>query len=140
VSYDFAVWASDLPLEDDEACAIYQRLVEGDSSGLPRAPALETVQQALFRSWPADAKDPDTVPWASKHASDGAYLIVTVVPSRMPEIFRAIGGLTKEHGLVLYDPQQNAVFLPRRLSRARTRLRAKRRAEAARRSGTPPHK
>jgi hypothetical protein len=48
-----------------------------------------------------------------------------------------LGQLAQQHELVLYDPQQQGVFLPRRLSRKRTRLRAQRKAAAIR---LPPKK
>jgi hypothetical protein len=54
-----------------------------------------------------------------------SYVIVAIVPSRLWEVWPALGEFAKEHELVMYDPQQEHVFLPPKLSRKRTRSRAK---------------
>ena len=58
-------------------------------------------------------------------------MIICLVPSRLWDVWPTLGRLAKEHELVMYDPQQRHVFLPSRLSRARTRVRARKKRPPA---------
>ena len=46
----------------------------------------------------------------------GLGFLICLVPSRLWHVWPALGQFAKDHELVMYDPQQQHVFLPPRLS------------------------
>jgi hypothetical protein len=130
MSYDFALWEIREPLEDAEAGRVYGELIEtGRSDSIQASDKIGIVASELQTHWPPPpAGREDESPWSAPMDVSPSHLIVTIVPSRLWDIWPVLGQLAKEHELVMYDPQQQAVFLPPRLSKQRTRLRAKRKA------------
>lgn len=131
MSHDFAFWESDEPLESDEAGEIYAALAKAGTSPRVRpSPKIALLAREIESRWPVPGLGlEDDWPLASPPDMSEAYLIVCLVPSRLWDVWPALGQFAKEHELVMYDPQQQHVFLPPRLSRKRTR--AKGHAEAA---------
>ena len=127
MSHDFAFWKSDELLESDEAGEIYAALAETGSSPRVRAsPKIALLAREIESRWPAPSPgQEDGWPLASPPDVSAAHLIVCVAPSRLWDVWPVLGEFAKAHELVLYDPQQSYVFLPPRLSRERTRARAK---------------
>lgn len=127
MSHDFAFWDSDEPLEDDEAGEIYLALAENGASARAKpSPKIARLACEIARRWPMPERGhEDGWPLASPPAVSLAHLIVCLVPSRLWDVWPALGQFAKEHELVMYDPQQRHVFLPPRLSRERTKARAK---------------
>lgn len=125
MSHDFALWESDAPLEDAEARAIYLELVsKGSSPTVHPCSQIALVADKLRARWPENAA-PDECPWASPLDQTDSYLLVALVPSRLWDVWPFLGELAKRHYLVMFDPQQEHVFLPEALSRKRTRKRAR---------------
>jgi hypothetical protein len=127
MSHDFAFWDSDEPLENDEAHEIYAALAErGASERIRPSPKIGMLAREIESRWPApSAGQEDEWPLASPPDLSESHLIVCLVPSRLWDVWPALGQLAKQHELVMYDPQQRHVFLPPRLRRKRTRARAK---------------
>jgi len=76
--------------------------------------------------WPLPAQGhEDDWPLAAPCEVAATHLVVNTVPSRLWDVWPALAQLAKQYELVMYDPQQSQVFLPRRLSQKRTRERAK---------------
>ena len=118
---------SDEPLESDAAGEIYVALAETGTSSRARPSAkIALLAREIESRWPVPGPGlEDDWPLASPPDVSAAHLIVCVVPSRLWDVWPALGAFAKAHELVLYDPQQSHVFLPPRLSRERTRERAK---------------
>ncbi len=128
MSVDYAIWESEEPLEDDEAGAIYHSLMEtGSSDRAKPSPKITQLAEEINSQWP----DPgpgreDEWPFASPVEVSDSHVVICVVPSRDSDVTPIVARRARELELVWYDPQQQGVFLPRRLSQKRTRLRAKR--------------
>jgi hypothetical protein len=133
MSHDFAIWESQDPLEDEDAGQIYAELIKAGRSGRAHASdKISIVAQELNARWPEPPiGQEDNSPWSSPIDVDPSHLIVTIVPSRLWDVWPVLGELAKQHELVMYDPQQQTVFLPPRLSQKRTRLRAKQKRQAS---------
>jgi hypothetical protein len=133
MSHDFAFWDSDSPLEDEEAGSIYSAISEdGSSEKAGPSAKIAILAQEIRSLWPQpDRGREDEWPLASPLEVSESHLIICLVPSRLWDIWPTLGQLAKEHELVMYDPQQRHVFLPARLSRARTRGRAKKKRPPA---------
>lgn len=131
MSYDFALWESHEPLEDEDAGRIYAGLIKaGQSDGVQASDKIVRVANELTGRWPdPPAGREDESPWSAPIEASPSHLIVAIVPSRLWDVWPVLGELAKQHELVMYDPQQQAVFLPPRLSRKRTRVRAQRKRE-----------
>jgi len=127
MSHDFAFWDADEPLEDFEAGEIYMALIERRAGALVWAsPKIALLAKEIEGRWPVPASGrEDDWPLAAPPEVSAAHLIVGIVPSRLWDVWPLLGEFAKVHELVMYDPQQNHVFLPPRLSRKRTRARAR---------------
>jgi hypothetical protein len=134
MSLDFAFWHSDEPLEDDEAGRIYQSLVErGSSESMRPSAKIAALAKEIRDRWPppASGKEDDWPLAAPPEVSD-SYLIAYLVRSRSWDAWPVLGQLAEQLELVMYDPQQEHVFLPRPLSRKRTRMRARQKGDKPR--------
>jgi hypothetical protein len=127
VSIDFAIWNSEVPLEDEEAGIIYHSLLEsGSSNAVKSSPKIAELARELGSRWPVPAQGhEDEWPFAAPCDVTDSYLVVAIVHSRLWDVWPILGKLTQEYELVMYDPQQQLAILPRRLSQKRTRERAK---------------
>jgi hypothetical protein len=127
MSHDFAFWDSDEPLESNEAGEIYAALAErGDSARVGPSPRIALLAREIASRWPVPGPGrEDEWPLASPPDVSDSHVIVCLVPSRLWDVWPVLGQLAKEHELVMYDPQQQHVFLPPKLSRKRTRARSR---------------
>ncbi len=127
MSHDFAFWESDEPLESEEAGEIYSALaMNGISERVRSSSKIALLAREIELRWPAPGLgQEDEWPLAAPPDVSEAHLIVFLVPSRLWDVWPALGQFAKQHELVMYDPQQLHVFLPPKLSRKRTRARAK---------------
>src|SRR5256885_2051495 len=98
MSHDFALWDSDTPLEDGEAGLIYRSLVDTGSSDKVRPSAkIAGVVQEIQTRWP----DPgpgreDDWPLAAPVDTNGSFVIVCIVPSRLWDVWPFLGELAKQ--------------------------------------------
>ena len=127
MSHDFAFWESDEPIEDDEAAEAYISLLEkGTSEKAKPSVKIRQLAEEIASFWPVPGPGhEDDWPLAAPTEVSVSHLVICIVPSRLWDVWPPVGELAKQPELVMYDPQQDHVFLPRRLSRKRTRLRAK---------------
>jgi hypothetical protein len=133
MSHDFAFWDSDEPLESEEAEAIYSDISRNGTSEKAKPSAKVAILAETIRSrWPSpDRGREDEWPLAAPLEVSESHLMICLVPSRVWDVWPTLGQLAKEYELVMYDPQQRHVFLPSRLSQARTRVRAKKKRPPA---------
>ncbi len=131
MSHDFVFWETDDPLEDDEAREIYISLLETGASERARPSAkIAQLAEKINAQWPdPPSGKEDEWPLAAPIEVSDCHLVICIVPSRLWDVWPIVGGFAKELELVEFDPQQNAVFLPRRLSQKRTRVRAKKKQQ-----------
>jgi hypothetical protein len=111
---------------------IYSALAESGVSKRARPSAkIALLAREIESRWPIPSPGKqDDWPLAAPPDVSASHLIVCLVPSRLWDVWPALGQFAKVHEPVMYDPQQQQVFLPPRLSRKRTRARAK---------NKPPH-
>jgi hypothetical protein len=130
MSYDFAFWYTDEPLENEEAGEIYLALAEeGGHQRVEPSPKIALLAQEIARLWPDRPGHEDDWPLAAPPDVSESHVILCIVPSRLWDVWPVVGKFAQDHELTMYDPQQQNVFLPRRLSRKRTRVRAKRKRQ-----------
>lgn len=131
MSVDYAFWESTEPLENEEAGQIYVDLLEGRGSDrVQPSPKIALLARRIESLWPTPAPgEEDDWVFASPHDEAEKYLAVAMVPSRAWNEWWVLRDLAHEYELVMYDPQIEHVYLPRRLSQKRTRARAKKKRE-----------
>jgi hypothetical protein len=127
VSHDFMFWESAEPLENEEASEIYTSFIGGgDCEKVEPSAKIALLAQEIQTRWPVpDRGREDDWPLAAPTSLSAKYLGICLVSSRLWDVWPMLGQLAELHGLVMYDPQQHHVFLPRKLSQKRTRIRAK---------------
>ena len=127
MSHDFAFWDADEPLESDEAGEVYAALAEhGASDRVRPSSKIALLAREIETRWPVPSSGrEDEWPLAAPPDVSEGHLILSIVQSRLWDVWPALGEFAKTHELVMYDPQQSHVFLPPHLSRKRTRARAK---------------
>lgn len=103
MSYDLGVWAGGPDLTREAAGRIYSALCRGDASVVEPHPAV-SVFTADFR-----ARYPEVLEIDSDHSP--AHLILVLRASFRDEVSRVVLQLADEHGLVVYDPQQDAILV-----------------------------
>jgi hypothetical protein len=137
VSHDFTFWDSDEALEDHEASEIHSSLVRRNSH--PRAKPsskIAVLAQEIQARWPEPPPGrEDEWPLASPLDVSESHLMVCLMPSRLWDVWPTLGQLAEQLELIMFDPQQDHVVLPRKLSRKRTRERAKKKRGTNRPSG-----
>jgi hypothetical protein len=131
MSHDFAFWDSDEPLESEAAAEIYAALIEaGISPRVRPSDKIALLARDIASRWPLPEPGlEEDWPLASPPDVSETHLIVCIASSRLWDVWPKLGEFAKAHELVMYDPQQNHVFLPPLLSRKRTRERAKARQQ-----------
>src|SRR5581483_928194 len=97
MSHDFALWASDDPLENEEAHKIYLALAEsGKCDAIKPSPKIAALLQDLVAKWPElNASNVDQSPWASPFATSDSHAIVAIAPSRVWDVWPFLGDLAK---------------------------------------------
>ena len=125
MSHDFAFWESDEALENAAAGAIYSELAAGRvAARVKPSPKIALLAREIETRWPMPGPGlEDDWPLAAPPDVSDSHLIIAIVPSRLWDVWPILGRLAREKELVMYDPQQQHVFLPPRLSRKRTRAR-----------------
>jgi hypothetical protein len=134
VSHDFAFWDGDDPLENEEAGKIFKSLIEeGNDERVKPSARIALLANEIETRWPMPGRgSEDDWPLAAPPDVSAAHMVVQIVPSRLWDVWPTLGQFAEQYELIMYDPQQEHVFLPRRLSRKRTRARAKRKRQADR--------
>lgn len=127
MSHDFTFWQSDEPLEDDEAGEIFASLIrDGRSERARPSDRIASMAGEISALWPVPGQGrQDDWPLAAPPSVTECHIEVCIFPSRLWDVWPRLGQLAEQYELIMYDPQQAHVFLPRRLSRKRTRLRSK---------------
>ena len=117
MSYDLAVWYSSRPIGEDEAQAILTRLCAGEAALNEGEAAVAAFYRDLCSAYPEIDEYPageiERCPWSSAHDRSPYHVLVSM---RWGEAADAAAELVPElaakHGLLCYDPQGPAVFLP----------------------------
>lgn len=123
MSYDLAVWYSDRPIDEDEARTVLARLVAGEAAVTEGEAAVESFYRDLCAAYPEIDDYPpahlDECPWACAHERSPYHVHISMrwgdASDRAAEL---VPELAARHGLVCYDPQGPAVYVPQGLERA----------------------
>jgi hypothetical protein len=108
MSYDLAVWEGERPSDDVIAGIVYEaqmEVMEGNEE--PPTPRIRAYVEALLDRWP-ELGEADDVPWAMSplmEQTSGPIAYFNLVYSMADEASAYAAQLTREHGLVCYDPQ-----------------------------------
>jgi hypothetical protein len=119
MSFDLGIWYPDKRLSVAEAGERYGRLCEGDTDGLVEHPAVQAFYEELIAKHPEiddipeeRIDDHEYCPWSIAMDRSAGHVIMCCVWSRAEYVREHVGNLAAKHGLVLYDPQQDAVIFP----------------------------
>jgi hypothetical protein len=119
MSFDLGVWYPDRPLSSAEAGQRYARLCEGDTTGLLEHAAVQAFYDELVAEHPEiddipeeRIDDHEYCPWSIAMDRSPSHVIMCCVWSRAEYVREYVGNLAAKHGLVLYDPQEDAAVFP----------------------------
>jgi hypothetical protein len=123
MSFDLAVWDSDIAVTNEEADEIYAKLCEGQALPGDASPAIEAFYSELTARWPEidalakeDLDDLGLCPWSCALYRSGGYVVMSCVWSRAEKVRAVVESLAKKHRLVQFNPQTGEVSLPSHLS------------------------
>ena len=124
-SYDLGIWQSEGPLSAAEASHIYSAFCRGENPPrVPRnSPAVTAFYADLTTQWPdAQSSDdprkrkhtgtPDLGPWAAPINHTDSRVLLSCHWSAAETVCAFVDRLANHHGLVLFDPQTEEVYLP----------------------------
>lgn len=110
MSYDLAVWDSDRPVDDDQACSVYdelyERYLESDDVVVPPVPRIVAYVEALVARYPDGDR---SVVWASPpviEEASGPMVYLLMSYGKAEEVSGYAAALAREHGLICFDPQE----------------------------------
>jgi len=113
MSYDLAVWEGEHPSDDASAAAQYESLMDQMESGElgEPSPRVRAYVEALLVRWP-DIDEAEESPWADSPLmgnATGPLVYFSMVFSQADEASTFAAALAREHGLVCFDPQMEAL-------------------------------
>jgi hypothetical protein len=119
MSCDFGVWFPDMRLSNKEASQLYDRLCEGDVSGVQAHPAVDAFYAELVAKHPERDTVPDDriddydyCPWSIALDRSPGHVIMSCVWSKADYVGRLVHALAFKHGLAVYDPQSERITYP----------------------------
>jgi hypothetical protein len=107
MTFDGAIWHSEISLSSGEASHIYASLCRGEipGRGVTPSPAVEAFHGELTGEWPE-------IESICKLNRSGAYVVLSCEWSKAEEVHLLLQHLAAKHGLVFFDPQSEEVYLP----------------------------
>jgi len=113
MTFDLGVWKTNGSLTATEASRVYASFCRGE---LPvrvvqNSPAVEAFYQDLIEKWP-ETGNADSSPWAAPLHHTASHVLMSCVWSKAEDVCLFVAELAGRHGLVLFDPQSEEVYLP----------------------------
>ena len=117
MSFDLGIWDKQIGTTAD----VYLKLCEGEFTPEGTSQALLDFYLELTRRWPEMDSIPeerigdfDYCPWSTGPLErSGMHIIINCVWPKAQDVGEYVSALAYKHGLVLYDPQEDAIKLPR---------------------------
>ncbi|GIF51117.1 hypothetical protein DFJ67_0286 [Asanoa ferruginea] len=116
MTYDLAVWEGERPADDVAASeafeALYKTYIDSDETHPPSARIHSYVSALLARYPDMDDDNDDVCPWSSAPLLDEATGPIVYFPMRWSmadDVSAWAAQLAADHGLICFDPQQNAL-------------------------------
>ena len=104
-----------------QAAERYIALGAGNLAGVEANHAVAAFLSELTRQYPQMDDVPedqiDDCPWSAAFDVSDGHIILPIAWSRCVEMAPVILALAEKHGLMVYDPQSDNVFLPPQLAR-----------------------
>jgi len=115
MSFDLAVFDFDTAADADDIDAHYEGLCDADGTATP-GPRVAAFIAECKQRWPGDSdEDFDDSPWSTWPLEGQATttgLVANIRWSAAEDMLAAWLELAERHGLTLYDPQEDRVYLP----------------------------
>ena len=102
------MWGSPIPSSVKEAGALVAR----SADAFDATPALSSFVAELLREFPSIAEDPKGSPWSVTPEQTDRFLELDLATRAKDADVLRIFALASEHGLVVYDPESPALYLP----------------------------
>lgn len=109
MTYTLLVWASPVPANVKEAGALLQR---PPSTTFEPTPALALLVRDLLREFPSIVDDPKRSPWNVMPTPAERFLELDFSSRAKDADVLRVFALASQHGLVVYDPEGPALYLP----------------------------
>lgn len=116
MSFDLCVWYSGTAVSEAEALATYHGLVQGDPGNVEESPALGAFTADLRREFPwldDPHVEPDDITDGFELETSDWHVWFGIPWSNVVRVAPVIARLAAQHDLVLFDPQEPRVHLPR---------------------------
>ncbi len=120
MTFDLGVWKSSPSLTATAASFLYNGLCRGERAPqvLAAAPAVSSFYEELIATWPevppssARNRTIADTPWATPIHRAADYLLLSCEWQHAEVVLAYVTGLAGQHGLTVFDPQSEEVYLP----------------------------
>jgi len=115
VTYTLAVWDGEMPADDEQATAEFNRLVElTEDDDIPPTQKIRRYVETLLSRWPDITEEGgENSPWADGPLmgdADGPLFVFGLCTFLGEEPFIYCQALAKEHALVFFDPAEEQLL------------------------------
>lgn len=119
MSFDLGVWYPDRRLTIEEAREFYLRLSEGDVTGVVAHASVDAFYRDLVARHPEIDDIPEErlddhafCPWSCAMDRSPGHILLSCVWSQADAVLQLVITLANAHGLVVFDPQADAIDHP----------------------------
>ncbi|HEY7645897.1 MAG TPA: hypothetical protein VH858_12730 [Hyphomicrobiales bacterium] len=119
MSYDYAIWHTQIRLTATEAIGLYYALCEGDASGVRANRAIDAFYTELTSLYPEVTHIPDAsigdyelCPWSVAIDRSPGHLILCCVSPKAEQVGDTVRRLARKHNVAVFDPQSKQIFYP----------------------------
>lgn len=113
MNFDLGVWESNGPTSAAEASRTYASFCRGETPPrvVQNSRAVEAFYDDLLTKW-TETTSRDISPWAAPPHYSPSHVLMFCNWSKAEAVFPFIAALASAHGLILFDPQSEEVYLP----------------------------
>ncbi len=122
MSFDLAVWPIAAVSNDNDAVALYRTLCDSPEEayeGLPESTGINAFYTELTARHPElddvpddRVDDMDFCPWSIAFDRSDRHLLMCAVWSKATYVEEIVRTLAVKHGLAVFDPQSEKLYLP----------------------------
>ncbi len=114
MSYDLALFSTDVGTTNKEVAAYYVACCDAEQPDGPPNPDLDRAFAEIAEQYPDLAtipdEDLDDCPWSAGFDKGPRHLVMCMRWSRAEDMARFINRIAARHDVILYDPQEDESF------------------------------
>ena len=113
MNFDLGIWQAEGPLSAAEASRIYASFCRAETPArvVRNSPAVNAFYADLIAKWP-ETGNKELCPWSGPLHHSASHVLLSCVWSKAENVLLQVAEVASRHGLVVFDPQSEEVYLP----------------------------